>query len=143
MTSAAMTETDLVSHYRATRARIVDRVVALDEAGASRTVPACPAWAIRDAVAHVTGIAVDLGAGRMPGSDTQAWIDGHVAGRKGLPLDRIVDEWLGAGVDNLTKAETEAQKSAAEQAELDVHRALHPFRVAQGDPAAHAARYAP
>src|SRR5688572_12193375 len=62
-------------------------------------VPACPAWTIRDAIARVTGIAADLGAGRMPGPDTQSWIDGHVAARQGRGLDELVDEWLASGVE--------------------------------------------
>ena len=95
-----MTALDLVSHYRATRGRIVERVVSLDDDDASRVVPACPAWTIRDVVAHVTGIAADLGARRMPGSNSQAWIDGHVSDRKGLPLDRLADEWLASGVES-------------------------------------------
>ena len=98
--SPAMTELDLVTHYRTTRDRIVDRLASLSDADASRMVPACPAWTISDAVAHVTGIAADLGAGRMPGSNTQAWIDGHVSDRKGRRLDRLVDEWLAAGVES-------------------------------------------
>jgi uncharacterized protein (TIGR03083 family) len=102
-------------------------VVALDEAGASRTVPACPAWAIRDAVAHVTGIAVDLGAGRMPGSDTQAWIDGHVADRKGRPLDRLVDEWLGSGVEAFI------ERSGSGQLVLDVCAHEHDIFHALGE----------
>jgi uncharacterized protein (TIGR03083 family) len=122
-----MTALDLVSDYRATRARIVDRVVKLDEADVSRTVPACPAWSIRDAVAHVTGIAADLGAGRMPGPDTQAWIDGHVSDRRDRPLDRVVDEWLGAGVEAFI------ERSGSGQLVLDVCAHEHDIFHALGE----------
>jgi uncharacterized protein (TIGR03083 family) len=90
---------DLVSHYQATRGRVGDRVAALDGRSADRIVPACPAWSVRDAVAHVTGIAVDLAAGRMPGADTQRWIDGHVADRRDRAVADIVDEWVTSGVE--------------------------------------------
>jgi len=109
-----MTDLDLVAHYQATRARIIDRVVALDDADSLRMVPACPAWTIRDALAHVTGIAADLGAGRMPGANTQEWIDGHVSDRKDRPLDRVVDEWLAAGVEGFI------EKSGSGQLLFDV-----------------------
>jgi uncharacterized protein (TIGR03083 family) len=97
--SAAMAEVDLVSHYRAIRGRIVDHVAPLTGAASSVMVPACPAWTVGDTVAHLTGLAVDLGAGRMPGSDSQAWIDGHVADRKGRPVEQLVDEWFAADVE--------------------------------------------
>ncbi|MEO5842571.1 MAG: maleylpyruvate isomerase family mycothiol-dependent enzyme [Acidimicrobiales bacterium] len=109
-----MTERDLVSQYRATRARIIDRVAVLDDADSRRSVPACPAWTIRDTLAHVTGIAADLGAGRLPGGDTQGWIDGHVAQRKEMPVDRVVDEWRNAGVEGFI------EKSGSGQLLLDV-----------------------
>lgn len=94
-----MAEPDLVAHYEATRGRIVDHVASLTDAAASVRVPACPEWTVHDTVAHVTGIAADLGAGRMPGGDAQAWIDGHVADRKGRPLQQLIDEWLTSGVE--------------------------------------------
>ena len=43
-----------------------------------------------DLVALVTGIAADLGARRMPGADTQRWIDGHVADRRDRSLEWLV-----------------------------------------------------
>jgi uncharacterized protein (TIGR03083 family) len=94
-----MAEVDLVSHYRATRGRVVDQVGSLTDAAASVTVPACPEWTVHDTVAHVTGLAADLGSGRMPGPDTQAWIDGPVAVRREFPLGLLIDEWLASDVE--------------------------------------------
>jgi uncharacterized protein (TIGR03083 family) len=121
-----MTEPDLVSQYRATRARIVDRVAVLDHADSRRVVPACPAWTIRDTLAHVTGIAADLGAGRMPDSNTQEWIDKHVSDRKDRPLDRVVDEWLTAGVEGFI------ERSGSGQLLLDVCAHEHDICQALG-----------
>lgn len=121
-----MTQEDLVSQYRATRARIIERVAVLDDAASRRMVPACPAWTVRDTLAHVTGIAADLGAGRLPGSNTQAWIDGHVADRKNRPLDRLIDEWLGAGVEAFI------EKSGSGQLLLDVCAHEHDICQALG-----------
>ena len=120
-------EVELVSHYRATRARIIGRVTGLGEAEASRMVPACPAWTVHDAVAHVTGIAADLGAGRMPGSDTQAWIDGHVSDRRDRPMERLVEEWLGAGVEAFI------ERSGSGQLVLDVCAHEHDIFHALGE----------
>jgi uncharacterized protein (TIGR03083 family) len=109
-----MAEIDLVAHYRATRSRIVDHVSTLSDADASVMVPACPEWTVHDAVAHVTGIAADLGARRMPGADTQRWIDGHVADRRDRSLEQLIDEWRAAGVEGFI------EKSGSGQLLLDV-----------------------
>ncbi|MEO8694974.1 MAG: maleylpyruvate isomerase N-terminal domain-containing protein [Acidimicrobiales bacterium] len=122
-----MPQGDFVPQYRATRARIIERVTALDDADTARRVPACPAWTIRDALAHVTGIAADLGAGRMPGGNTQAWIDGHVAQRRDQPVDRVADEWLNSGVEGFI------EKSGSGQLLLDVCAHEHDIFHALGE----------
>ena len=106
--------TDLVAHYQATRRRIVGHVTSVPDAEVLVMVPACPEWTVHDAVAHVTGIAADLGAGRMPGANTQAWIDGHVADRKDRPVGLLIDEWLAADVEGFI------EKSGSGQLLLDV-----------------------
>jgi uncharacterized protein (TIGR03083 family) len=107
--SAAMTAVDLVAHYRATRARVVDQVASLSDTTASVIVPACPAWTVHDTVAHVTGLAADLGAGRLPGADSQAWIDGHVETRRGFPVGLLLDEWFAADVEGFIERSASGQ----------------------------------
>ena len=119
---------DLVAHYQATRRRIVDHVTPLTDADALVMVPACPEWTVHDAVAHVTGIAADLGAGRMPGANTQAWIDGHVADRKHHPLGLLIDEWLAADVEGFIL------KSGSGQLLLDICAHEHDICHALGTP---------
>jgi hypothetical protein len=75
----------------------------------------------------VTGIASDLGASRMPGSDSQAWIDGHVADRKGRPIDQLIDEWLTSGVEGFI------DKTGSGQLLLDVCAHEHDICQALGE----------
>jgi uncharacterized protein (TIGR03083 family) len=100
---------DLVTHYQMTRARIADRVAALDDEGVGRRVPACPDWSVRDVIAHMTGIAVDVAAGRLPGTDTQRWIDGHVEARRHRAPADLVDEWIHSGVETFLEQTGSAQ----------------------------------
>ena len=121
-----MTTADLVAHYQATRARIADGVASRSEGDAVRMVPACPEWTVRDVLAHVTGIAVDITAGRMPGPDTQRWIDGHVADRRGRALGELVDEWFASGVEAFI------ERSGSGQLVLDVCHHEHDIFHALG-----------
>src|SRR5215207_10382632 len=83
----------LADEYRAARHRMSEIATQLDADAATIGVPACPAWTTSDLLAHVTALAVDLGAGRRPDGDTQAWVDAQVADRRGRTLDALVAEW--------------------------------------------------
>jgi uncharacterized protein (TIGR03083 family) len=119
-------ESDLVPHYQAMRARIAERVTVLGDDDTTRMVPACPAWSIHDVVAHVAGIAVDLGGGRLPRTAMQDWIDGHVADRRDRPVADVVDEWLESGV------ETFIAQSGSGQLLLDLYLHEHDICHALG-----------
>ncbi len=94
-----MPDIDWMHAYQTSRSRIVEIIDTIDKSAAATRVPACPAWTVHDVVAHVTGLAVDLGAGRLPSGPAQPWIDGHVASRRGHPLGLLVDEWLASDVE--------------------------------------------
>ncbi len=83
----------LAEEYRAARERMCAIAAPLDAGGASTTVPACPDWSVADLLAHVTGLAADLGAGRRPEGDVQAWVDGQIADRRGCSAAAIAAEW--------------------------------------------------
>jgi uncharacterized protein (TIGR03083 family) len=87
----------LAAEYRAARFRMSDIATHLDAAAATTGVPACPAWTTSDLLAHVTALAVDLGAGRRPDGDTQAWVDAQVADRRGRTTGELVAEWEAGG----------------------------------------------
>lgn len=90
--------TDWPREYAATRARVRALLDGATDAEAATPVAACPAWQVRDVVAHVGGLASALGSGKGPaGGDVQAWIDALVDERRGRPLAELLDEWDAAG----------------------------------------------
>jgi uncharacterized protein (TIGR03083 family) len=95
--------------YRNSRLRMQEIAASLSEDEANAVVMACPDWNVRDLFSHVTGIAADLGSGKGPTGDTQAWVDELVSSRKDRSLASVVDEWnevgptFEAAIDNLPK----------------------------------------
>jgi len=74
--------------------RILDLVAwAGDETAAQTAVPACPGWTVHDVLAHVTGVAADVLAGRMDGVTTPAWTAAQVAARRESAASDIAHEW--------------------------------------------------
>ena len=82
----------LAAQYRAARERMTALVEEGGDAGRA-PVPACPAWTAADLVAHVTGLAADLGAGRRPGPDLQVWVDQLVEDRRDRSVADVAAEW--------------------------------------------------
>jgi uncharacterized protein (TIGR03083 family) len=56
-------------------------------------VPACPAWRVRDVVAHLAGVVDDVLHGNLEGVTTDAWTAAQVDARRGSSLVEILDEW--------------------------------------------------
>ena len=83
----------LAHEYAAARQRMIQLIDTTSSADHHRIVTACPAWAVRDLIAHVTGIAVDLSAGRAPIGDSQQWVDRQIDERRTRSIDEIVHEW--------------------------------------------------
>ena len=66
----------------------------LDEAGPSIDAlrgPACPDWTVADLTAHLAGAPVALLDRQYPGDDTERWVWGHVAARRGRSSQ---ENWL-------------------------------------------------
>lgn len=57
-------------------------------------MPATPGWTVRDVIAHLVGIGED-GPPPAAGPDEQ-WTAGHVAARRGMPVDALLDRWAAA-----------------------------------------------
>ena len=82
--------------YRGAFARIDARardLAAADPAALDTPVPACPGWTVHGVVSHLTGIAVDIVGGRLRGIPDDAWTAGQVDRRRGVPVERVLDEW--------------------------------------------------
>ncbi|BBZ62205.1 maleylpyruvate isomerase N-terminal domain-containing protein [Mycolicibacterium monacense] len=65
--------------YRECYQRIAELVAPLDDAGCNTPVPACPAWTVRDVVAHVVAVAQEWCDGRLSGVPTDAYTAAQVA----------------------------------------------------------------
>lgn len=96
----------LAAEYRNARLRMQAISDELVDDEVESPVAACPAWSVKDLFSHVTGIAVDLGAGNSPKGDTQAWVDRQVEERRNRPLSDVVDEWTRAagGFESMIEA---------------------------------------
>ncbi|MEV5967888.1 maleylpyruvate isomerase N-terminal domain-containing protein [Kribbella sp. NPDC051952] len=90
----AKTSADL---YRANRERVSKAVVGLDPADLDRQVPACPQWSVHNLVSHLSGAAVDFGAGNLAGAPLPPWTAVQVQARQNLPIDAVLAEWATAG----------------------------------------------
>jgi len=85
------------SIYAEGRARLTDLVTSADPEGLTAPVPGCPDWAVRDVIAHVTGVCADVIAGNVDGVATAPWTARQVAERKDKSLAEIVAEWSEVG----------------------------------------------
>ena len=81
--------------YAATRKRIVDLVDDLDKQQAQLVVPACPAWTVRELIAHLAAVAVDTSTGNLEGVGSEGWTQRQLDERSDHTLGELVDEWAG------------------------------------------------
>lgn len=104
---------DEITLYRRSKQRMNDVVCSLSDDELAIRCPACPAWSIRDVVAHhvhfagafVDGavpaeagqgfVAVDAATRAAAGAVRDEWTEAGVEGRRGASLDEILDEWKG------------------------------------------------
>jgi uncharacterized protein (TIGR03083 family) len=84
---------DEIAAYQSARDRIVSLVLELDSAQLATTVPCCPKWTVKDLVGHLSGVAEDRGAGRMPIGGFEEWTDDQVARHREEPIDRVLAGW--------------------------------------------------
>lgn len=76
--------------YRSVQARIADIAA---RAEPDTRVPACPAWTIRDLVAHLTGLAADVADGNLTGWGGDAWTARQIADRAAMDIEALLVEW--------------------------------------------------
>ena len=79
-------------------ARGRDRFIDVVSSGNPATpVPTCPAWTVKDVLAHVAGIPADILAGKVEGAPSDAWTAAQVDARRGMTVAEIVTEWRETG----------------------------------------------
>jgi uncharacterized protein (TIGR03083 family) len=79
--------------YADGRQRLADLVASASSDEHTTSVPGCPEWAVRDVLAHVTGVCADVLTGKMEGVATEPWTAAQVAARKQTSVDDILSEW--------------------------------------------------
>src|SRR5439155_1746111 len=93
-----------------------DLVRDLPDAELATTVPASPAWSVKDVVAHVTGVAADAAAGRIPpdvdlvlslsnpehAARREVLTAAQVQERRDRTIHQILDEWASSLVPLLS-----------------------------------------
>jgi uncharacterized protein (TIGR03083 family) len=80
--------------YAEGRERFIDVV---RDADPSAPVPTCPAWTVKDVLAHAAGIPADILAGRLDGVATDPWTAAQVDARRDRTIAEVVDEWRETG----------------------------------------------
>jgi uncharacterized protein (TIGR03083 family) len=96
MTEADSEKADLAGLYADTRRRLTDLVAELDAAALTTQVPACPGWAVRDVLAHLTAIPEDAIAGRLAGIPDEEFTADQVARFADVPLAEMMARWSAA-----------------------------------------------
>ena len=80
--------------YAQGRERIIDLV---RDADPDARVPTCPAWTVKEVLAHVAGVPADIIAGRLDGVASDPWTQAQVDARAGKTVQEIADEWCETG----------------------------------------------
>ena len=84
---------DLAGLYRDTRERLTGLVAGLDESACGAQVPACPGWAVRDVLAHLTAIPEDALAGRLTDVPDEEFTAAQVARFAAVPVAEMLERW--------------------------------------------------
>ena len=84
---------DSNSNYAAMRDEFIALGRALSESESATIVPDCPAWTVRDVLAHVTGVNFDVIGGHVADLGSDLWTQGQVGSRAQLSTDQVCDEW--------------------------------------------------
>jgi uncharacterized protein (TIGR03083 family) len=84
---------DLGRLYADTRQRIGSLVSGLGDAELAAPVPACPAWEVRDVLAHLAAVAEDAAAGRLTRPPSEDVTAAQVTRFSGTDLPGILAAW--------------------------------------------------
>jgi uncharacterized protein (TIGR03083 family) len=104
---------DFPAIYRSNRERFTTLVLRLDDDALAATVPATPLWTVKDAFAHVTGVASDLTTGRLDDAASEPWTQRKVEERSRRPVADIAAEWseLGPTIEAMLEASGRAMSA--------------------------------
>ena len=123
---------DLGRLYHDTRERLVVLLSRLNEAALATRVPACPAWLVRDVVAHLCAVNQDVLAGRQTRINTDAETAAQVARFRNHGMARILAAWQ----DVAPQFEQFVRARKAWTAVIDIASHEQDIRAAVGRPGA-------
>jgi uncharacterized protein (TIGR03083 family) len=104
---------DFPAIYRSNRERFTALVVGLNDHTLASVVPATPLWTVKDAFAHVTGVASDFTTGRLDDATSEPWTQRQVEERSGQTVADIAAEWseLGPTIEAMLEASGRAMSA--------------------------------
>ena len=105
------TMTDWAELYQDNVAAVTVLATDLDDDELATTVPGSPAWTVRDVIAHMAGVPMDVITGRMDGAPSPEWTARAVDERTGLPVADLVSEMRG-NADLLVEAVADSPSPA-------------------------------
>jgi len=91
-----MPPADLHLVYRETRLRLLDLAPTLSPTQLATMTPSCPAWSVKDVLAHLSGLAGDLTSG-IKRAGAPEHTARQVATRSAWDVHEICDEWAVTG----------------------------------------------
>jgi uncharacterized protein (TIGR03083 family) len=100
---------------------------------AELTVPACPAWTIRQTVAHLAGLAQDIVSLNMEKKGSDSWTQAQVDRLDGHGIDELLDLW-GQVIDPVTTMLALAPQVSACQLVFDALTHEQDIRGALSEP---------
>jgi uncharacterized protein (TIGR03083 family) len=100
-------------------------------------VPACPAWTIRQTVAHLAGVADDIVSLNMLGKGTDQWTGAQVDRLGGNSVDELLDLW-GQKIDSVTEMLGLVPEGSGCQLVFDTLTHEHDIRGALREPGSRA-----
>jgi uncharacterized protein (TIGR03083 family) len=123
---------DAAAAYRLVYGR-VDALIRGRVDVAELTVPACPAWTIRQTVAHLTGVAQDIVALNLEHKAADSWTRAQVDRLGGRNIDELLDQW-GQMIGPVTATLALAPESSACQLVFDTLTHEQDLRGALDEP---------
>ena len=125
----------VVDAYVDLRSRVIELLRRTPEKRADSPVPHCPAWTVRDVVAHLVGVPEDILAGRMEGVTTEAWTQTQVDRHRHHSLADLVEIWA-AGITSFDAVLPHIPSPVNSQFVMDAVTHEHDLRHALGEPGA-------
>jgi uncharacterized protein (TIGR03083 family) len=113
--------------------RRIDALIRRRAEVAELTVPACPAWTVRQMVAHLAGVAQDIVSLNVENKAADSWTQAQVDRLGGHSIDKLLDLW-GQMLDPVITTLGLAPQASACQLVFDALTHEHDIRGALSEP---------